>query len=140
MRIPISRFTYFTRERSCRSAGVVGIRLRIKILSGVKELASDLRKFLIYAPVSLGCRRRLRVVRRAASKVAERLGLGIEVNETDRVRSTYVFYLEGDRGEVPVYCDLGKDWDEEKVYDSIRSIVYALSFLPEYTGLQLVRG
>jgi len=55
--------------------------------------------------------------------------LDIEVAKTNRVLSPYVFYVKGDEEEVPVYCDWGKDWNEERIYNSIRSVVYALSFL-----------
>lgn len=114
--------------------------MRTKILSGVKILTCNPRKFLIYTPASLGHRERLRTISRATSKIAEHLGLDIEVTESDGVRSPYVFYSERDKGEVPLYSDLGKDWDEWKIYDSIRSVVYALSLLPEYGYLEAVRG
>lgn len=79
------------------------------------------------------------VVGRAVSRVAERLGLEIEISKTSRVPSPYVFYLKRDMEDVPVYCDFGKDWDEDRVYNSIWSVVYALSFLPEFSILQSVR-
>lgn len=103
-------------------------------------LASSLGKFLIYAPASSGSRQRLGVVGRAVSRVANRLGLEIEISRTSRVPSPYVFYLNRGVEDVPVYCDFGKDWDEDRIYNSIRSVVYALSFLPEFSILQSVRG
>jgi len=108
-------------------------------LSGVMVLASSLGKFLIYAPASLGRRERLNVVSRAVSRVAKRLGLEIEISETGRVPSPYVFYLNRGVEEVPVYCDFGKNWDEDRIYKSIWSIVYTLSFLPEFNVLQVAR-
>jgi len=139
-KIPTSRCTYSTKERICRFVGVAGIILQTEILSGVEVLASERRKFLIYTPVSLRHNERSRIVSRATSRVAKRLGLTIEVAETNRVLSPYVFYVKGDEEEVPVYCDWGKDWNEERIYSSIRSVVYALSFLLEYDNLQSVRG
>lgn len=117
-----------------------GKRSPTKTLSGVKILASEIGKFHIYTPVSLRYRRRLGIVSRAASKLANRLGLDVEVTKTHNVLSLYVFYLSGDEEEVPLYCDLGKDWDEQRIYDSMRSVVYALSLLPEYGDLQPARG
>lgn len=116
------------------------MRLQTKILNGVKILASNVRKLLIRTPVSLGYGNRLRIVNGAASKIAEKLGLNVEVTDTDKVLSPYVFYMKGDAEAVPVYCDLGKDWDEERIYDSIRSVVYALSFLPQHEDLHPIRG
>ena len=97
-------------------------------------------KFLIYVPNSPDRKKRLDMVSKAVSKVAVKLGAKIEISETDRVTSPYVFYLNKENAkEMPIYCDLGKDWDEEKIYNSIRSIVYALSFLPQFNSLQFIR-
>lgn len=140
VKTPILRSTYSMKARSCLFAGFAGTRLHTRILSGAKTLVSSVRKFLVYTPVSVRHKRRSRIVSNATSKVAKRLGLDIEISETNKVPSPYVFYLKEDKGQVPVYCDLGKDWNEEKIYNAIRSVVYALSFLPEYDNLQLIRS
>jgi len=97
-------------------------------------------KFLIYAS-SFGKRNeRLKIVGSAVARVAENLHFDIEVLSRRRSLSIYVYYKkEGDREEIPVYCDWGKDWKEEDVFHAVKSVMFTLSFHPRYSVLQSMR-
>ena len=95
-------------------------------------------KFVIYTSRSSGRRKRLKTIGRAVVRVAERLGADIEVYQRKDVLSIFVYYKNGGEEKIPVYCDWGKNWDEEDVYHAIRSVIYALSFHPKYEVLQTV--
>lgn len=96
-------------------------------------------KFLIYTP-NLSNKKRLQVIGSAVSKIAETLRLEIEIAKKNKLLSTYVYYRGYyDKEEIPIYCDWGKNWNEEEIYDTIRSVMFALSFHPEHTTLQTIR-
>jgi len=96
-------------------------------------------KFLIYTP-SLSNKKRLQLIGSAVSKIAETLRLEIEIAKKNKLLSTYVYYRGYyDKEEIPIYCDWGKNWNEKEIYDTIRSVMFALSFHPEHTTLQTIR-
>ena len=96
-------------------------------------------KFLIYTSRFSRRRERLKTVGRAVVRVAERLGADIEVYQRNDALSVFVYYKNGGKEEIPVYCDWDKNWNEEEVYHAIRNVIYTLSFHPEYTVLQTIR-
>jgi len=102
-------------------------------------MASDIGKFIVYASAFPRQNDRLKTVGRAAVRIAERLGADIEISQRRDVLSVFVYYRNGGKERIPVYCDWGKNWNEEDVYHSIWSVVYALSFHPEYSVLQTIR-
>ena len=96
-------------------------------------------KFLIYTP-SLVNKKRLEMIGAAVSRIAETLRLEIEIAKKNKLLSTYVYYRSYlDKEEIPIYCDWGKNWNEKEIYDTIRSIMFALSFHPKHTTLQTIR-
>ena len=96
-------------------------------------------KFLIYAP-SPTDEKRLQVIGSAVSKIAETLRLEIEIARKNKLLSTYVYYRGYyDKEEIPIYCDWGKNWDEKEIYDTIKSVMFALSFHPKHIILQPIR-
>jgi len=96
-------------------------------------------KFLIYTP-NFTNKRRLQVIGSAVSKIAEALRLEIEVAKKRKLLSTYVYYRDYyDKEEIPIYCDWGKNWNEREIYDTIKSVMFALSFHPRHTTLQAIR-
>lgn len=105
---------------------------------GVRIIFSS-GKFLIYASYFSRRRERLKTVSRAVVRVAERLGVDIEVYPRKNILSIFVYYLNRNNEEIPVYCDWGKTLNEEDVYHAIRSVIYALSLHPKYEVLQTVR-
>jgi hypothetical protein len=136
--IQILRYTSSIKVIDYPSADPAGMRWQIRILSGVRIIFSS-GKFLIYASRFSRRRERLKTVGRAVVRVAERLGVDIEVYSRRNVLSIFVYYMNENNGEIPVYCDWGKTLNEEDVYHSIRSVVYALSFHPKYEVLQTIR-
>ncbi len=96
-------------------------------------------KFLIYTS-NLSNKKRLQLIGSAVSKIAETLRLEIEIAKKNKLLSTYVYYRGYyDKEEIPIYCDWGKNWNEKEIYDTIRSVMFALSFHPEHTTLQTIR-
>jgi hypothetical protein len=96
-------------------------------------------KFLIYTSRFSNQGDRLRVVRPAVAKIAKSLSLGVEIAPTKKTLSVYVYYQNDSGEEIPVYCDWGKNWNEEDVYKAIRNMMFVLSFHPGFSGLQNVR-
>lgn len=100
-------------------------------------MLSNNGKFLIYASNQHG---RLRIVKPAVAKAAETLKLRIEVTQTKKPLPIYVYYRsECSEEEIPVYCDWGKDGNEEDVYHAIKNMMFVLSFHPKHSALQTVR-
>jgi len=96
-------------------------------------------KFLIYTS-NVTSKRRLQVIGSAVTKIAETLKLEIEVAKKNKLLSTYVYYRDYyDREEIPIYCDWGKNWNEKEIYETIKSVMFALSFHPKHTTLQTIR-
>ena len=96
-------------------------------------------KFLIYTP-NLTNKNRLQVIDSAVSKIAGTLRLEIEIAKKNKLLSTYVYYRgHYDKEEIPIYCDWGKNWNEKEIYETIKSIMFALSFHPKHTSLQIIR-
>lgn len=83
--------------------------------------------------------KRHKTVGRAVVRIAEMLGADIELSQRRNVLSVWVYYKNGGKEEIPLYCDWGKNWNEDDVYYAIRNVVYALSFHPEPAVLQPVR-
>jgi len=100
-------------------------------------MLSNNGKFLIYASNQ---HRRLKIVKPAVAKAAETLKLRIEVAQTKKLLPIYVYYRsECSEEEIPVYCDWGKDGNEEDVYCAIKNMMFVLSFHPRHSALQTVR-
>jgi len=96
-------------------------------------------KFLIYTPSPTN-KKRLQIIGSAVSKIAGPLRLEIEIAKKNKLLSTYVYYRGySDKEEIPIYCDWGKSWNEKEIYDTIKSIMFALSFHPKHTILQTIR-
>lgn len=100
---------------------------------------TDNGKFLIYTSRFSSQGNRLRVVGSAVAKVAKTLSLGVEVSSTKKILSVYVYYQNENGEEIPVYCDWGKNWGEEDVYNAIKNMMFVLSFHPEHASLQGIR-
>lgn len=103
-------------------------------------LSTENGKFLIYASAFRNKSERLKVVGSAVARVAEALHSNIEVLSKRHSLSIYVYYKNERYGEeIPVYCDWGKEWKEEDVYQAVRSVMFTLSFHPRYSILQNMR-
>jgi len=94
-------------------------------------------KLLIYTPQTTD---RLKAIESAASKIAEPLKLQIQVIPITQMFPTYVYYMrEDDPEKIPIYCDSQKTLREKEIYQSMRSILFTLSFHPEHSALLAAR-
>lgn len=95
-------------------------------------------KFMIYAS-NVPSSERLRIVGSAVAKVANVLNLQTELSPRRKQLSIYVYYKSNSGDEIPVYCDWGKGWKEEDVYQAIRNMMFVLSFHPSHSSLRTIR-
>ncbi|UCC33666.1 MAG: hypothetical protein JSW53_01285 [Candidatus Bathyarchaeota archaeon] len=94
-------------------------------------------KLLIYTPSSTD---RLKAIRSAVSKIAEPLKMQIQVIPMTRTFPAYVYYeREDDSERIPLYCDSQKGFGEREIYQSMRRILFTLSFHPEHSALLAAR-
>ncbi len=96
-------------------------------------------KFMIYAS-DRPSGERLRIVGSAVAKIASSLNLETELSPKRKLLSIYVYYRSDAGDEVPVYCDWGKTWKEEDVYQAIKSMLFVLSFHPSHSSLRTIRS
>ena len=94
-------------------------------------------KLLIYTPQNA---HRLEAIKSAASKIAEPLKIQIQVIPLTMPFPTYVYYKgDEDPEEIPIYCDSQKNLREREIYQSMRSILFTLSFHPKHSALLAMR-
>jgi len=91
-------------------------------------MLSDNGKFLVYASPFSARNERLKTVGKAVVRIAERLGADVEITQRRDVLSIFVYYKNGGKEKIPVYCDWGKNWNEDDVYHAIKSVVYLFPF------------
>ena len=103
-------------------------------------MLSNNGKFMVYASPFSTRNGRLKTVGRAVVRIAERLGAEVEIAQRRGVLSIFVYFKNGGKEKIPVYCDWGKKWNEDDIHHSIWSVIYALSFHPGYSVLQTIRG
>jgi hypothetical protein len=98
-------------------------------------------KLMVYASTCVPGRKRLESVRTAAKETAKRLKLDFEFVRFDRERSPiYVYYEENNFEEpIPLYCDEGKILDLEEISNTLRNMMFVLSFHPNHSALKEIR-
>jgi hypothetical protein len=97
-------------------------------------------KLLIYATQTIDRQERLRTIKSAASKIAEPLKLQIQIIPLTKKFPTYVYYMrEDDAEKIPIYCDSQKSQREKEVYQSMKGILFTLSFHPKHSSLLTAR-
>jgi hypothetical protein len=98
-------------------------------------------KLMVYASTGIPVKNRLESVRTAAKKTAKRLNLDFEMVRFDRATSPiYVYYEENDGEEpIPLYCDEGKIYGLEEISNTLRSMMFVLSFHPKHSELRKMR-
>lgn len=103
-------------------------------------LETNRGKLLVYASSVASCRKRLKSVSTAAEKTARTLNLDIEIIALkDRAAPIYVFYKNGDDEPVPLYRDKSQKTDVKNVCNTLRSMMFVLSFHPKYSALKKIR-
>lgn len=98
-------------------------------------------KFFVYAS-SAACRSgRLKFVNSAVKKIANMLHMDVEVVTLgSEVSPIYVYYKSEDTGLVPIYCDRCEKTDFEQVYNSMKNMMFVLSFHPKFSSLKHLRN
>ena len=97
-------------------------------------------KILIYAPNSSDVGfSGVKNVKSAATKIAKRLKLGVEVIQREDLTSIWVYFENRDGQLVPVYFNYWPDCPEEEVYLKIRNMMFVLSFHPRFRSLKSIR-
>ena len=96
-------------------------------------------KILIYAPNNSDGFDGVKSIESAASKIAKRLKLGLEVIQRADLNSVWVYFESCDGQLIPVYFNYWPDCREEEVYMKIRNMMFVLSFHPRFGGLRPIR-
>jgi hypothetical protein len=97
-------------------------------------------KLLIYTPQTMDRQERLKAIKSAASKIAEPLKLQIQIIPLTKKFPTYVYYMrEDDPEKIPIYCDSQKTQREKEIYQSMKTILFTLSFHPKHSALLTAR-
>ncbi|MFQ6063935.1 MAG: hypothetical protein ACE5L6_00490 [Candidatus Bathyarchaeia archaeon] len=97
-------------------------------------------KLLIYTPQATDRQERLEAIKSAASKIAEALKLQIQIIHTTKAFPTYVYYArEDDPEKIPIYCDSQKALREKDICESMKSLLFTLSFHPKHSALLTAR-
>jgi hypothetical protein len=102
-------------------------------------LKSSLGKLLVYAPKTASCRKRLKVVKAAVEKTAKALNMDFEIVSFKGNTPIYVYYEGGAADPVPLYFDGEGAKSLWQVCNTLRSIMFVLSFHPKYAALKRVR-
>ena len=96
-------------------------------------------KILIYAPNNPGDFGGVKNIENAASKIAKRLKLGLEIIQRTDLNSVSVYFESCDGQLIPVYFNYWPDRPEEEVYMKIRNMIFVLSFHPRFDSLRPIR-
>lgn len=102
-------------------------------------MKSNLGKLLIYTPRMASHRERLKVIKAAVEKTAKTLNLDFEVVAFKGNTPIYVYYKDGAAEPVPLYCDSKGEKSMEQVCNTLRSMIFVLSFHPKYAALKRIR-
>lgn len=103
---------------------------------------SNCGKLIVYASMGSRSRNRFESVQQAAKETAKRLNLDFEIVRFERsALPIYVYYEENTGGElIPIYCDEGKISGLEEICNSMRSMMFVLSFHPKHPSLAQMRS
>jgi hypothetical protein len=97
-------------------------------------------KLLVYASKSPSQAIVVEGVNLAVAKIAQLFNLGSDTVLFDEEGlPIYVYYKNGREDPVPIYCNKRKEIDSSEVYDSLRKMIYVLSFHPKFSMLKSVR-
>jgi len=97
-------------------------------------------KLLVYASSVAQSERRLQSVSVATEKVAKLLNLPMEVvTFREEFNPIYVYYKNGDEEPIPIYCHKGREFNMQKIYKTLRNMMFVLSFHPKHSALKPIR-
>jgi hypothetical protein len=105
-------------------------------------LKNNSGKLLVYASTDAPRNKRLASVKTATKETAKFLKLDFEVVRfRNNCSQIYVYYECGDGDEpIPLYCDEGKAGNLQEICETLRKMVFVLSFHPKHSALKQVRG
>ncbi len=96
-------------------------------------------KLLVYVSSVETRMERLKAVSTAVEKTARILNLEVEVVPFKGERaSIYIYYNDDENEPVTLYCDNESDNSAEKVFTTLRSIMFVLSFHPKFSALKKI--
>ncbi len=96
-------------------------------------------KLMVYASTGVPVRKRLESVKTATKETARRLNLDFELVKFDRTSPIYVYYEENGDEPIPLYCDEGKMSGFEEIGNTLRRMMFVLSFHPKHSALKGMR-
>lgn len=99
-------------------------------------------KILVYTSThatELDHEKRFKIVSSVVARLAETLRLEMEIVPKNELLSIYVSYRNEQGEEIPMYLDWNKKWNERKVYNAIKSMMFVLSFHPKHSFLRVLR-
>jgi hypothetical protein len=101
----------------------------------------NIGKLMVYTSTGLPSRNRLDSVKDAAKETAKRLNLDFEVVRFDQASTPiYVYYEENHEVPIPLYCDEGKMSGLEEISNTLRHMMFVLSFHPKHLALARMRS
>ncbi len=109
---------------------------------GYSMLKGNCGKLMVYVSTGVPGRDRLESVRTAAKEMAKRLNLEFELVRFDGAQSPIYVYFEEFDGEepIPLYCDEGKKSGLEEISNSLKNMMFVLSFHPKHPALAQMRS
>lgn len=98
-------------------------------------------KLLVYASSVAQSGTRLQSVSVAAEKIAKLLNLPMEVvTFREEFNPIYVYYKNGEEEPIPIYCHKGGEFNMQKIYKTLRNMMFVLSFHPKHSALKQIRN
>ena len=72
--------------------------------------------------------------------MAKTLRLDVEVvTSGNQFAPIYVFYKNGDGEPIPIYCDKGEKPSIQEICETLRNMMFVLSFHPKNSALRSIR-
>ena len=103
-------------------------------------LKSNSGKLFIHASCDNPHKKRLRSIRNETEEAAKLLNMDFELVKIRKDFSQiYVYYGDGQDEPVPIYCDDGKATNLREICETLRNMVFVLSFHPKYSRLKQLR-
>ena len=97
-------------------------------------------KLTVHASVAATRRKRLQSVKAATEETAKRLNLSFEVVRfRKRFSQIYVYYENGEKEPIPIYCDEGKSYSLKEISVTLKNMIYVLYFHPAHSAIRKAR-
>ena len=98
-------------------------------------------KLLVYASSTMSDGDRFKCVSVAAEKMAKLLRLDLEVvTFQEEFTPIYVYYKSGEEEPIPIYCDKGGESGGREIGETLKNMMFVLSFHPKHSALKQRRA